>query len=141
MLSSAAARTNPACSRPLVTRHSLLGKSGRSRVWILSRLYPLWPRRKRPCHGGPRRTRTHDAQPFLLRRNYAWADPRHAGIPRGTADFIDRHLIEGFAVRGVSGITDIFGRSLRLLQTGNLQTYAFLFALGVVIVLAIALRH
>jgi len=44
-------------------------------------------------------------------------------------------------VRGVSGITDIFGRSLRLLQTGNLQTYTFLFALGVIIVLAVALKH
>jgi NADH-quinone oxidoreductase subunit L len=55
------------------------------------------------------------------------------------ADFIDRALIEGFAVRGVTGTTDVFGRALRLLQTGNLQTYTFLFAAGVAIVLVMVL--
>jgi NADH-quinone oxidoreductase subunit L len=55
------------------------------------------------------------------------------------ADFLDRHLIGGFAVHGVSGTTDILGRALRLLQTGNLQTYTFLFAAGVAIVLVITL--
>jgi NADH-quinone oxidoreductase subunit L len=55
------------------------------------------------------------------------------------ADFIDRALIEGFAVRGASGMTDVFGRALRLLQTGNLQTYTFLFAAGVAVVLLMVL--
>ena len=34
---------------------------------------------------------------------------------------------------------EILDRALRLVQTGNLQTYAFLFALGVVCVLLLAL--
>ncbi|HTD86311.1 MAG TPA: proton-conducting transporter membrane subunit, partial [Candidatus Binatia bacterium] len=55
------------------------------------------------------------------------------------ADFLDRALIEGFAVRGLSGMTDVFGRALRLFQTGNLQTYTFLFAAGVAIVLLMVL--
>ena len=57
------------------------------------------------------------------------------------ADFIDRWLIEGFAVRGISGTTDVLGRALRLLQTGNLQTYTFLFAAGVAIVLLMVLHR
>jgi len=43
-------------------------------------------------------------------------------------------------VRGVHGSTELAGRALRLLQTGNLQTYAFLFVLGVACVLYFALR-
>jgi NADH-quinone oxidoreductase subunit L len=57
------------------------------------------------------------------------------------ADFLDRALIEGFAVRGISGTTDVFGRALRLLQTGNIQTYTFLFAAGVAIVLLMVLNR
>jgi len=44
------------------------------------------------------------------------------------------------AVRGTHGTTELVGRMLRLLQTGNLQTYAFLFALGVAFVLYLALK-
>jgi NADH-quinone oxidoreductase subunit L len=51
------------------------------------------------------------------------------------ADWADRWLIAGLAVRGTHGTTELIGRALRLAQTGNLQTYAFLFALGVAFVL------
>ena len=56
------------------------------------------------------------------------------------AAWIDRWLIAGLAVRGIHGTTEIIGRTLRELQTGNLQTYAFLFALGVALVLLFMLR-
>jgi NADH-quinone oxidoreductase subunit L len=56
------------------------------------------------------------------------------------ADWIDRWLISGLAVRGTHGTTELVGRALRLLQTGNLQTYAFLFALGVAVVLWFMLK-
>jgi len=46
-------------------------------------------------------------------------------------DRIDRWIVEGFCIGLVRGGTDFTGRALRLLQTGNLQTYAFLFVLGV----------
>jgi NADH-quinone oxidoreductase subunit L len=52
------------------------------------------------------------------------------------ADWVDRWIIAGFLVRGTHGTTELFGRALRLVQTGSLQTYAFLFAAGVVLVLA-----
>ena len=56
------------------------------------------------------------------------------------ADWFDRWIIAGVAVRGTHGTTELAGRALRLLQTGNLQTYAFLFALGVALVLYLALK-
>ncbi len=51
------------------------------------------------------------------------------------ADVIDRWFVEGFCIGLVRGGTDLSGRALRLVQTGNLQTYAFLFVLGVALVL------
>ncbi|MEO6036576.1 MAG: NADH-quinone oxidoreductase subunit L, partial [Verrucomicrobiota bacterium] len=50
-------------------------------------------------------------------------------------DFVDRWVVSGLIVRGSHGTTELFGRALRLVQTGNLQTYAFLFAAGVAVVL------
>jgi NADH-quinone oxidoreductase subunit L len=51
------------------------------------------------------------------------------------ADWFDRWIVEGFCLGLVRGGTDLTGRALRLAQTGNLQTYAFLFVLGVAVVL------
>jgi len=55
------------------------------------------------------------------------------------ADWIDRWLVEGLCIGFVRGFTDFSGRSLRLVQTGNLQTYAFLFTLGVAVLLYLVL--
>ena len=56
------------------------------------------------------------------------------------AAWIDQWIICGLCVRGVHGTTEILGRLLREVQTGNLQTYAFLFALGVAFVLYLVLK-
>jgi NADH-quinone oxidoreductase subunit L len=56
------------------------------------------------------------------------------------ADWIDRWLLEGFCIGLLRGGTDLTGRGLRLLQTGNLQTYAFLFVLGVAVALYFVLK-
>jgi NADH-quinone oxidoreductase subunit L len=50
-------------------------------------------------------------------------------------DWIDRWLVDWAGIGLVRGGTDFSGRALRLMQTGNLQTYAFLFVLGVAVVL------
>ncbi len=50
-------------------------------------------------------------------------------------DWLDRWLVEGFCLGLVRGGTDLAGRALRLMQTGNLQTYAFLFVLGVAVIM------
>jgi NADH-quinone oxidoreductase subunit L len=57
------------------------------------------------------------------------------------ADAVDRWIIAGLLVRGAHGTTEFCGRVLRLVQTGNLQTYAFLFALGVVLLLLMVFRR
>jgi NADH-quinone oxidoreductase subunit L len=51
------------------------------------------------------------------------------------ADWIDRWIIEGACIGLIRGGMDLSGRALRLVQTGNLQTYAFLFVLGVALLL------
>jgi len=51
------------------------------------------------------------------------------------SNFIDRWIVEGFCIGLIRGGTDLTGRALRLVQTGNLQTYAFLFVIGVALVL------
>jgi NADH-quinone oxidoreductase subunit L len=51
------------------------------------------------------------------------------------ADWLDRWVVAGLLVRGLHGTTELTGRALRLLQTGNLQTYAFLLVLGVAVLL------
>jgi len=56
------------------------------------------------------------------------------------AAWLDRWIIAGVAVRGTHGTVELVGRALRLLQTGSLQTYAFLFAMGVALVLYLALK-
>jgi NADH-quinone oxidoreductase subunit L len=56
------------------------------------------------------------------------------------AGWFDRWIIAGLAVRGTHGTIELVGRALRLLQTGNVQTYAFLFAMGVALVLYLVLK-
>jgi len=55
-------------------------------------------------------------------------------------DWIDRWLLEGFCIGLIRGGTDLTGRALRLVQTGNIQTYAFMFVLGVALVLWFVLK-
>ena len=50
-------------------------------------------------------------------------------------DFVDRWILEGAIIGLIRGGTDLTGRALRLVQTGNLQTYAFLFVFGVAVLL------
>jgi len=55
-------------------------------------------------------------------------------------DWIDRWLVEGFCIGFVRGGTDLAGRGLRLVQSGNLQFYAFVFVLGVAVLLYVVLK-
>ncbi len=53
-------------------------------------------------------------------------------------DVVDRWILSGAIVKGTYGSVELAGRVLRLLQTGSLQVYAVLFAIGVVLVLLLA---
>jgi NADH-quinone oxidoreductase subunit L len=53
------------------------------------------------------------------------------------ANGIDKWIISGLVIKGIHGSTELAGRALRLAQTGNLQTYAFLLVLGLAVLLFI----
>ena len=77
---------------------------------------------------------------FYLDETYEATVIRFHDLLAAAAAWLDRWIIAGFVIRGTHGTTEFLGRALRLLQTGNLQTYAFLFALGVAVVLYLALK-
>jgi NADH-quinone oxidoreductase subunit L len=54
-------------------------------------------------------------------------------------DWFDRWLVGGVAVRGTASMTHLVGQALRLVQTGSIQTYAFLLVLGVALILFVLL--
>ncbi len=51
------------------------------------------------------------------------------------AEWVDRILLSSFIVKGLSNVVDVFGRGLRLFQTGSIHTYAFLFVVGIALVM------
>ena len=55
------------------------------------------------------------------------------------ADWFDRWIIAGLGVKGASGVVDITGCILRLFQTGNVQTYALLTVIGLLLILTLIL--
>jgi NADH-quinone oxidoreductase subunit L len=59
--------------------------------------------------------------------------PLHDLVSR-IAGWFDEWIISGLGVRGISGTVEIAGRALRVVQTGSLQTYTLLFAVGIVFV-------
>jgi NADH-quinone oxidoreductase subunit L len=80
--------------------------------------------------------------------NRFYFDELYAGAIRVTHDalarvseFIDRWIVDGLMVRGLSGATDLVGRTLRLVQTGNLRTYAFFFVVGTAVLFYFAVRN
>ena len=58
----------------------------------------------------------------------------HDGIA-AVVDWFDRWIVQGAGIGLIRGGTDLTGRMLRNVQTGNLQTYAFLFVFGVAVLL------
>jgi NADH-quinone oxidoreductase subunit L len=81
-----------------------------------------------------------------LLRNKFYFDEFYAWLIAHTQDLMAR-LIAAFdagflagGVRFISGGTELFGRGLRLVQSGNLQTYAFLSAAGIALALYLMLR-
>ena len=78
---------------------------------------------------------------FYLDEIYGFLIAITQGALSFLADAADRFLISGFLVRGLQGTTDIMGRALRLVQTGNLQNYAFVLAMSVAIVLFFVFRN
>jgi NADH-quinone oxidoreductase subunit L len=72
---------------------------------------------------------------FYIDDFYAWLIDRTQELLARIANFFDRWIIDAGAVRGASGGTFGIGSLLRLFQVGNLQAYAFLFGLGIVVLI------
>ncbi len=69
---------------------------------------------------------------FYLDQIYQFLIRATQGVLASLSAFVDRWILDGVVVRGVSGGTWGTGFLLRLLQVGNLQAYGFLFGLGVI---------
>ena len=79
------------------------------------------------------------ARKFFIDELYAklvgWGQDAVAKV----AHYADILLLDGLGVRGLSGLAAVMGGGLRRLQGGNLQSYGFLFGVGVIVLLFIAL--
>ena len=92
------------------------------------------------------RGRTHDPIRVGLLRHKFYFDEFYAALIRVTQDtfarlcaWVDRWIIDGLGVRGLSGGVWGSGFVLRFLQVGNLQAYAFFFGLGVLVLIYVAI--
>ena len=72
---------------------------------------------------------------FYFDEVYAWLNRWTQERLSHYADWFDRWIIAGLGVRGTSGAVDLTGCLLRLVQSGNLQTYTLLLALGLLVML------
>jgi NADH-quinone oxidoreductase subunit L len=72
---------------------------------------------------------------FYFDEFYAWLNQWTQERLSRYAAWFDRWIIAGLGVRGTSGAVDLTGCLLRLVQSGNLQTYALLLALGLLVML------
>ncbi|MEO7165735.1 MAG: NADH-quinone oxidoreductase subunit L [Chthoniobacterales bacterium] len=94
------------------------------------------------------RNRTSEPVDIELFRNRFYLDELYAFLIRATqgvlsslSAFVDRWILDGAIVRGLSGGTWGSGFLLRLLQVGNLQAYAFLFGLGIIGIIYFTVFH
>ena len=78
---------------------------------------------------------------FYIDELYSFLIKWSQGLLAAVSGFIDRWILDGAAVRGLSGATWGSGFLLRLLQVGNLQAYGFLFGLGIIGLIYFALFH
>jgi NADH-quinone oxidoreductase subunit L len=52
-----------------------------------------------------------------------------------TCELFDRWVLQRLGIGGLANTTSATGKTLRLLQTGNIQSYAFLFGLGAAVII------
>ena len=78
---------------------------------------------------------------FYFDEFYNWLIYWTQGLLVRISAFVDRWIIDAGAVHGSSGGTWGIGALLRLVQVGNLQTYSFLFGLGIVALIYFAVFH
>ena len=78
---------------------------------------------------------------FYLDEFYTFLIGATQGLLASLSAFVDRWILDGAIVRGLSGGVWGSGFLLRLLQVGNLQAYGFLFGLGIIGLIYFAVFH
>ncbi len=66
---------------------------------------------------------------------YLWIVKYVQGTIATLCELFDRWVLQRLGIGGLAGTTSVAGKTLRLLQTGNIQSYAFLFGLGVTVII------
>jgi NADH-quinone oxidoreductase subunit L len=72
---------------------------------------------------------------FYFDEMYLWLVRYVQGTIAAICDFFDRWILQRLGIGGLSVGTSLIARTVRLLQTGNVSTYAFLFGLGATIII------
>jgi len=57
------------------------------------------------------------------------------GTIAATCELFDRWILQRLGIGGLSFGTDLLGRTVRCLQTGSIPGYAFLFGLGITVII------
>jgi NADH-quinone oxidoreductase subunit L len=76
---------------------------------------------------------------FYFDEVYGWLNRWTQEKLSHMADWFDRWILAGAGVKGTSGAIDLTGCLLRLFQSGNLQTYTLLLAIGLLLMLGLFL--
>ena len=72
---------------------------------------------------------------FYFDEIYLWVVKYVQGTIATVCELFDRWVLQKLGIGGLSVGTGLLGRTMRLLQTGNIQSYAFLFGLGVTVII------
>ena len=66
---------------------------------------------------------------------YLWIVKYVQGTIANVCEWFDRWILQRLGIGGLSVGTGLLGKTVRLIQTGSIQGYAFLFALGVTVII------
>ena len=72
---------------------------------------------------------------FYFDELYLWIVKYVQGTIAMICEWFDRWILQRLGIGGLSVGTGLLGKTVRLLQTGSIQGYAFLFALGVTVII------
>jgi len=77
---------------------------------------------------------------FYVDELYDWCVRLQQRLLAGGCALIERVVIITFAVNGTAAVTKLAGRAIRRCQTGKVQTYVFVFLIGIVCLLSASYR-
>ena len=75
------------------------------------------------------------ANKFYFDEAYGWLVSRVQGTIAAIAESVDRWIIQGIGMGGMTFMTRVMGGIVQWLQTGNIRAYAFIFAMGLAAIL------